>query len=916
MADGTSVGKIFLDLIVRDTVDKQVQNIADKAQNTAQKAFSGVEKSAETMANKTAEQMAKPLEKAAAAMGQSFNKAVAFAQQRVSALERELAEVELSLNSLGKLGFDDTNRKEVNALVAEQERVNARLESARERLAIHAQAAAEKQAAEEEKIARKTAAEAEKATLKQQLAAEKAARKAEEALAKSAAKREAAERKAAEAAEKAAQRAAAAAEKEANRRRKVSAAMWKNLLSHAGAGVKTVTGRLVGLVRKVLGIDKAFDRANRSTKRFGSRLREITSGALLFNGIGTALRSTISYFTDAISSVDGMKDALANLKGAAANAASPIIQVLTPALSALANTAATVFSYVSKLLTMLTGKISTAASTASKSASSAKKAMASLAGFDEITRLDSSDSSGSGSDTVEPNYNFEGQSEFLDSILAAIEAGQWEQVGVLMAQKLNASLEAITWPNIQSKAKQWTQNIVDTLNGFIGELNWGLVGSTIGNGLNTALIAVDTFFQGFNWVNLGSGLGIGLNTLFSAIDWSTLGRVLTDKFKALFDILYGFVQTFDFATLGRNLSEMILAAFGNIDWAKAGEGVTTGIIGVATTLSTCLKKLDWQQIGRDIETFLDNVDWSGIVSSITEGIGAAVGGLAALLWEIIGDEWDSMIDTWMENTEKCGGDIIAGLLVSIVEALANIGTWIVDNIFTPFINGFKEAFGIHSPSTVMEEQGGYIISGLLNGITNAWENVKTFFGTALSDMEARLSEAFEGIRATASDIWDSIGTAIKGTINGIISSINGMISGVCEGINTVIRALNKLKFTIPDWVPALGGKSFGFNIKTITAPQIPMLASGAVITQPTLAMMGEYAGAGSNPEIVAPQSIIAETVAGVMEDVVQSNIAGFEAVVAVLREILEAILGIEIGDDVIGQAVARYNSKMAVVKGV
>lgn len=227
----------------------------------------------------------------------------------------------------------------------------------------------------------------------------------------------------------------------------------------------------------------------------------------------------------------------------------------------------------------------------------------------------------------------------------------------------------------------------------------------------------------------------------------------------------------------------------------------------------------------------------------------------------------------------------------------------------------KEAFGIHSPSTVMEEQGGYIISGLLNGITNAWENVKTFFGTALSDMEARLSEAFEGIRATASDIWDSIGTAIKGTINGIISSINGMISGVCEGINTVIRALNKLKFTIPDWVPALGGKSFGFNIKTITAPQIPMLASGAVITQPTLAMMGEYAGAGSNPEIVAPQSIIAETVAGVMEDVIAAMMTGFEALLDEQRLTRQAVESIEVGDEIIGQATARYNRKMAVVTG-
>ena len=38
----------------------------------------------------------------------------------------------------------------------------------------------------------------------------------------------------------------------------------------------------------------------------------------------------------------------------------------------------------------------------------------------------------------------------------------------------------------------------------------------------------------------------------------------------------------------------------------------------------------------------------------------------------------------------------------------------------------------------------------------------------------------------------------------------------------------------------------------VTAAGIPMLADGGVATGPTLAMVGEYAGAGSNPEVIAP----------------------------------------------------------------
>lgn len=48
-----------------------------------------------------------------------------------------------------------------------------------------------------------------------------------------------------------------------------------------------------------------------------------------------------------------------------------------------------------------------------------------------------------------------------------------------------------------------------------------------------------------------------------------------------------------------------------------------------------------------------------------------------------------------------------------------------------------------------------------------------------------------------------------------------------------------LSFTVPDWVPVIGGSHFGFNIPELTAPQIPMLARGGIIDQPTLAMVGE-----------------------------------------------------------------------------
>ena len=175
---------------------------------------------------------------------------------------------------------------------------------------------------------------------------------------------------------------------------------------------------------------------------------------------------------------------------------------------------------------------------------------------------------------------------------------------------------------------------------------------------------------------------------------------------------------------------------------------------------------------------------------------------------------------------------------------------------------------------------------------------------------------WEGIVGIFSGIWEGIVGYIKPPINAIIDLINGLIGGIVGKINLVIGALNKISIDIPDWdiFGDLGGKRFGFSFGLLNAPQIPQLAKGAVLpaNRPFMAMVGDQKH-GTNIE--APLATIQEAVAIVMEDVVASNMAGHEATVGVLREILSAVLGIHIGDDVIGQAVARYNTKMAVMRG-
>ena len=142
-----------------------------------------------------------------------------------------------------------------------------------------------------------------------------------------------------------------------------------------------------------------------------------------------------------------------------------------------------------------------------------------------------------------------------------------------------------------------------------------------------------------------------------------------------------------------------------------------------------------------------------------------------------------------------------------------------------------------------------------------------------------------------------------------------MISAIVSGLNTVINGLNSLSFDAPSWVTDLTGiSSFGFNIGTVTAPQIPYLAQGAVIpaNREFLAVLGDQSR-GTNVE--APLDTIKQAVAEVMEDLQAGQMAGFEAVVSVLREILSAVYGIELTDEDVGRAVQRWQRKQAIATG-
>jgi hypothetical protein len=130
----------------------------------------------------------------------------------------------------------------------------------------------------------------------------------------------------------------------------------------------------------------------------------------------------------------------------------------------------------------------------------------------------------------------------------------------------------------------------------------------------------------------------------------------------------------------------------------------------------------------------------------------------------------------------------------------------------------------------------------------------------------------------------------------------------------VIRGANKLSFAVPDWVPGVGGRSFGLNIPQVSAPQIPYLAQGAVLPaiRPFMAIVGDQRH-GTNVE--APLTTIQEAVANVMDDQLSAMMEGFRALIEENRLLRQTVEAIEIGDEVIGSAATRYQRRQQYVYG-
>lgn len=256
-----------------------------------------------------------------------------------------------------------------------------------------------------------------------------------------------------------------------------------------------------------------------------------------------------------------------------------------------------------------------------------------------------------------------------------------------------------------------------------------------------------------------------------------------------------------------------------------------------------------------------------------------------------------------DNAEgfKAWGEIlgvVAKAIWSIIEPMAD-AAW---NTFKGLVLAIYEVFKLLLK--ILLEVGKALVK-VVKDPKQAWDDFKSYVGSFFDNMgnKARsavsgIKEAFSGIpewfRTTFTKAWTNVknvfskgGKVFTGIKDGILSGLKSVINALIRGINKVVAipfnglnaALNKLKN-----VKILGRKPFSKLIGNISVPQIPMLAKGGVITSPTIAMMGEYAGAKTNPEIVTPQSILRETISSSNDELINALLSATGRIIKAIND--------------------------------
>lgn len=433
--------------------------------------------------------------------------------------------------------------------------------------------------------------------------------------------------------------------------------------------------------------EKAYNDATKGARKFGNRLSRILSGALVFNALSSGIRQLTSYFGKVLKTNSAFSAQLSSLKAAFYTAFQPIYEFVLPALIRLIQGLTSALQGIGAFLANLFGKSYAQISQNAEAlyqqsnaldsvGSSAKEAKKQLAGFDQISKLEKSDtgaSSGSSTTAVTPNFTQTATTvspqmgkilEYATAIgaafaawkisegLAAIIGRIAEKLGEIVA--LTGGTGFLFLLDFFAMAGELSRYVKDIeQNGANLENVSGVIASLAGMAGNLAVLSGNT------------GLGVALKFV------QGIGEIVS----ACAEIGNAGVSWESVAKAVKGLSDIVIA-IGVLKKSWATVGISFSIQGLTTVIAEIAE--NWEAIKKG--------DWSGVdkaelaIASI-EAIGGIVVAIISLKKAVKGVKGGKAVEEVAEVLENVGGGVsgLAGKLTTVAKDIG-LGTLILAEI--------------------------------------------------------------------------------------------------------------------------------------------------------------------------------------------------------------------------------------------
>lgn len=206
-------------------------------------------------------------------------------------------------------------------------------------------------------------------------------------------------------------------------------------------------------------------------------------------------------------------------------------------------------------------------------------------------------------------------------------------------------------------------------------------------------------------------------------------------------------------------------------------------------------------------------------------------------------QWKSLF-----NLEKAAKDTGKNTVIGLVEGTQEYKDALIENsngLATTVLSQYDRIMQIHSPSKAMYQRGIWTVQGLIDGFSAIVSKVTAPFKAIIENVKTALNP----IKAVFSNIFGGIWQVIKNPINTLMSNLESFVNGFISSINSMASGA--------DWAINNIGQIFGqeWHVGQLAKVTLPRFAKGAIVKAPTLAVVGDNAGANTgDPEVISPLS--------------------------------------------------------------